>query len=159
MILDVGCGAFPKGDINCDLFIRDTGHRTGSKDVLGENAKAENFVLCDVQHLPFRDNTFSEFVSSHVIEHVQDHFLMFKEMVRVSSDKVTVLCPHELGELALLPKNPFHLGYFKKSWFYNAARKLGVNSVLVSYSKYHGFPNEFFPLFSLPFELKTEVRK
>lgn len=30
MKLDIGCGNFPTGDVNTDLFIEDIGHRTGT---------------------------------------------------------------------------------------------------------------------------------
>ena len=159
MRLDVGCGAFDKGDVNCDLFKDDIGHRTGRKDILGGKVKAPNFVLCDAQNLPFKFDCFDEVISRHCIEHVDNPFLMLKEMVRVSKDRIIVFCPHVFGERATQPKNPFHKSYFKKSWFYRAARALHVSYASVTYSKYRGFPSEFFPLFVLPFELRTEIRK
>jgi ubiquinone/menaquinone biosynthesis C-methylase UbiE len=159
MRLDVGCGAFHRGDVNCDMFKSDIGHRTGRKDVLGGKVRAPNFVLCDVTCLPFKSDSFEEVVSHHVIEHVDNPFKMLKEMVRVSQDRVVVFCPHALGERATQRRNPFHRSYFKKSWFLRASRVLCVNSVVVSYSKLRGFPSEFFPILVLPFELKTEIRK
>lgn len=46
MILAVGCGANPQGDVNIDAFIKDK-KRCNPKQIT-------NFVLADVQHLRAR---------------------------------------------------------------------------------------------------------
>ena len=79
MILDVGCGNNPQGDVNCDIVKQDT---------------STPFILCDSQHLPFRPETFTTVHSSHVIEHVNDPVLMMEELLRVSNKHVTVKTPH-----------------------------------------------------------------
>jgi ubiquinone/menaquinone biosynthesis C-methylase UbiE len=160
--LDVGCGGFPSGDVNCDLFIRDIGHRTGKTDIMGatlQPKKIKNFLICDVQYLPFKENVFTEVFSSHVIEHVDNPFLLLTELVRVSKCKVIIYCPHKLGERLTVGKNPFHKGFFNKSWFYRAARKLEVNAAKVEYSRLIGIPSEFIGLFQVPYELRVEIRK
>lgn len=160
--LDVGCGSFPSGDVNCDLFIKDIGHRTGSTKIMGgtlEPKKIKNFLICDVQHLPFKNGVFGEVYSSHVIEHVDNPFLLLKEMVRVSNCKVVVYCPHKLGERLTVGNNSYHKGFFNKSWFYRAAKKLQVNCAKVEYSKLIGIPSEFFSLLQVPYELRVEIRK
>ena len=65
LILDVGCGSFPSGNVNCDLYIKDVGHRWQDGTEINYK-RIGNFVLCDVQHLPFRANIFSSVYSSHV---------------------------------------------------------------------------------------------
>jgi hypothetical protein len=160
--LDVGCGAYPSGDVNCDLFIKDIGHRTGKTEILGatlQPKKINNFLICDVQHLPFREDVFNEVYSSHVIEHVDSPFHLLKELIRVSNCKVVIYCPHKLGERLTVGNNPYHKGFFNKSWFYSAARKLQVNCAKVEYSKLIGIPSEFFSLFQVPYELRVEIRK
>ena len=95
MKLDIGCGNFPTGDVNTDLFIEDIGHRTGTAKHLAPSLAAQkikNFVLCDAGALPFREDVFDEVYSSHTIEHVNDPSLMIKEMVRVSKDKISIVC-------------------------------------------------------------------
>lgn len=161
MKIDVGCGSFPSGDVNCDLFLVDIGHRTGSTTILGQPLKPqkiENFVLCDVQHLPFRDNTFDEAYSSHVIEHVKNPFLLLKEMIRVSRCKIVIFCPHRLGD-RLQGKNPFHINFLNKSWFYTAVRPLNCRGVKIDYSRYLNLPTDFFCLFRMPIEMRVEIRK
>ena len=159
--LDVGCGYLPSGDVNCDLFVKNVGHRPMPKDLSGlplKPKKISNFILCDVQYLPFKDSVFEEVFSSHVIEHVDNPFLLFKEMLRVSNSKIVVVCPHKLGD-RLRGKNIFHKHFFSKSWFYNAARRFPGCFVNVEYSKFAGVPSNFFPVFSVPLELRVEIRK
>lgn len=61
MILDVGCGCNPRGDVNINI------DRSVPKQKL-----MPNFILADAQYLPLRDKCFSLVYASHVIEHVQD---------------------------------------------------------------------------------------
>lgn len=69
MIIDLGCGNSPKGDINCDLKHYES--------------KVENFVLCDIHYLPFRDKTFEEACCTEVFEHIYSHNLVLKETKRI----------------------------------------------------------------------------
>lgn len=117
-LLDVGCGDKPKGDINCDI-------KYGGlcKNFSG---KISNFVLCDAQYLPFRDQAFSTAYSSQVVEHVKNPRLMTKELLRVSKKKVEIMTPHIFSYasrgLPLLSKltgftyhiHSFNQGYWKK---------------------------------------------
>jgi SAM-dependent methyltransferase len=159
--LDVGCGAKPTGNVNCDLFIKDTGHWTGKIDQrrLLSIKKIPNFVICDSQQLPFRTGAFDVVYCSHLIEHVDNPFMLFKELNRVSNHKTIIKCPHRLGERMFLPKNPFHLNFFKSSWFILAARKSGLSesNVNVRISQYKYFPSAFFFLFRVPFEITTII--
>ncbi len=160
MKLDVGCGDRPTGDVNCDLHVRDIGHRTGRKGILGEtidSRRTKDFVVCDVQFLPFRAGVFEQVYSWHVIEHVENPFLMLKEMIRVSNHTVLIICPHRLGDCLCKPRNPFHVGYFNKSWFFHAAKALGC-FVRVDYSLYDGFPFHYFGLLRVPTELRVEIK-
>lgn len=161
MKIDVGCGSSPSGDVNCDLFLVDIGHRTGSTIILGQTLnprEIENFTLCDAQYLPFRDNAFDEAYSSHVIEHVKNPFLVLKEMIRVAKCKIVIFCPHRLGD-RMQGKNPFHINLLNKSWFYKTTKSLNCRNVKVEYSKYFNLPTDFFSLFHIPIEIKVEIRK
>jgi len=121
MKLDVGCGSFPSGDVNCDSSIKDHGYRW--QDGRSFNPRrVKNFVFCDVQRLLFREGSFDLVYSSHVIEHVSDPIKMLKEMVRVSKSDIKVVCPHWIGD-KLAGKNPYHISYFRLRWFYTFAKR------------------------------------
>lgn len=80
MILDVGCGNYPKGNVNCDV----------NKAL----RKIDNFVLCDGQFLPFKTGSFEIVYSTHVIEHVDNPCLMTKELLRTSKNQIIIYTPH-----------------------------------------------------------------
>ena len=117
MLLNVGCGSFPNGDVNCDLFL-DLGHMKGDKNkkIKVNIKKIKNFIKSDAQHLPFRSNVFDQVISSHVIEHVLNPVKMLDELVRVSNNKIIIECPHWLGD-RMHKKNPYHINFFKSKWF------------------------------------------
>jgi len=129
-VLDVGCGANPTGTVNCDLFPGDSEHRLKSlipKDM-------PNFILCDAQHLPFRDNSFETVFSKYALEHVgqkpqatnQGPFYMLKEMVRVSKRTIDVRVPHRFS-LANSEKRFWlrrHNAFFNLRWFERVIPKI-----------------------------------
>ena len=67
--LDIGAGKLPKGEVTLDIL------QKLSPQVLGE-----------VTHLPFRPDTFSSIVCSHVIEHVGNPDQAMDEISRVLED-------------------------------------------------------------------------
>jgi len=154
--LDVGCGSFPQGDVNCDLHLNEPEH-SGTYGKIITPKHYPNFVRCDVQHLPFRDDAFSKVVCRHVIEHVDDPCLLFRELVRVSSDRVLIQCPFWLGD-RLTGKNPFHKSFFNATWFRRMANKCRVFHN-VYYSRYLGVPHMFIPLLQFPLEITVKLRK
>jgi ubiquinone/menaquinone biosynthesis C-methylase UbiE len=90
MILDVGCGSNPRGDVNVDaMFIHD--EWKGQVDC----RLIPNFVKADAAHLPFREKCFQEVFSSHLLEHVKDEKAVLDEMRRVSEDVVRIVVPVE----------------------------------------------------------------
>lgn len=78
MILDVGCGNFPRGTINLDVNKRNV----------------KNFLLADAHFLPFIDNCFNVVYCSHVLEHCKRPYDVLEELCRVSSNKVIVKVPN-----------------------------------------------------------------
>jgi hypothetical protein len=122
MKLDVGCGNYPQGDVNCDLYITDVGHR-GTKGKSLNLKRIKNFVLCDSQQLPFKEECFDEVVSRGVIEHVDDPWLHIKELVRVSCCAIYLRCPWRISDRLHHP-NPYNRHYFSKRWFIEAINKL-----------------------------------
>ena len=73
MILDIGCGLNPQGDVNIDI------DRSIPKQKL-----IPNFILADAQNLPFRDKCFSRARASHVPEHILNPIKAFEEWKRVA---------------------------------------------------------------------------
>lgn len=167
--LDVGCGNRPEGDVNCDLYITDVGHRTAKRNSLSVDRsrsdfhidfkQVPNFVLCDAMHLPFRTGCFDEVVSNSVIEHISEPQMFLKELLRVSSFQVTILCPHRLGEaISGGLHNRFHLQHLNISWFSKVAKIYGC-MVKAEIRRYRYLPFDFFPLFRFPRDLTVTLSK
>lgn len=77
MLLDVGCGSRPKGDVNLDI----------------NYVNVDNFVLADALKLPFRFNSFDFVFSSGLSfwrKHFDDDLILksFMEALKVSERKV-----------------------------------------------------------------------
>jgi hypothetical protein len=141
--LDVGCGTKPKGDVNVDFFGKGFNPQTGDQ-VQGNfmaPKRIRNFVMADASHLPFKDGAFKVVLSWHTIEHVQDPFLMFKELCRVAKRKVIVRCPHREGSGGVMP---YHVNFFDEAWFKKASDAIGL-------------PNrQFITIFDYPISAKLE---
>lgn len=76
MKLDIGCGGSEefkihnvRGDVNCDI--------------LKPAYKILNFIQCDAQHLPFKDEAFEQVIMFDIIEHLHSPFKALKEAWRV----------------------------------------------------------------------------
>lgn len=82
-ILDIGCGAYPRGDVNIDLFPK--------------IPQPKNFVLADAHHLPFANHSFTGVVCSHTLEHLQNPLQALKEMNRVSKYFVRIFVPSQFS--------------------------------------------------------------
>lgn len=93
MILDVGCGASPRGDVNVDLLVPESDLRLGS---IACCQRSRNFVRADVRFLPFRSACFDLVHCSHVLEHLDDWRDGLQELKRVSCSKVAVILPFGL---------------------------------------------------------------
>ncbi len=103
IILDVGCGDKPKGDVNIDLFPH-------VKALGREGVPTTADIFCDGKHLPFRDGTFDKVLCHHVIEHTNDPFGLLMELVRVSSQDIEIRTPHRYSVNAL--RDPHHVSFF-----------------------------------------------
>ncbi len=89
-VLDIGSGndPFPYATVLADRYLELTPHRDGEikRDV-------RPLVICDIQHLPFKDNAFDYVYCSHVLEHVDDPILAVTELERVGP-KGYIETPH-----------------------------------------------------------------
>lgn len=104
LILDVGCGGSPRGDINVDGFPFDRGQYYADYDM--KNIKM--FVWSIGECLPFKDNVFNKVSCRHVLEHVPNPLKFLKELNRILVDK---------GELLILVPSEFRNNYTKSHLF------------------------------------------
>ena len=135
MLLDVGSGSHPKpqAEVTCDLYFN-AEFEGGAINVREQN----NFVICDAQHLPFRNQSFEESNCTHVLEHLQDPRLGFKELQRVSK-RGYIETPSTLYENILFGF-PFHLWVFTKTKgkvYFSKSKKLKLNEQ--QFSHWDGF--------------------
>ena len=159
MILDTGCGHFPHGDVNIDLFIDETEHRIkDKKNKAYEKLNIKNipnFIHASSEYLPFKDNSFEEVFASNVIEHIQNPFLMFKEMHRVTKNIIYIVCPCRFkGQ-----ENIMHIHNFDKTWFIEASKKLKMNIDFIRYSDFKYFPHYLLPIARIPVGLEVQLSK
>ena len=80
MILDVGCGTDPHGDVNIDLFSGEC--YEDAARVIPLKSRAPNPVIASAEWIPFRGAMFSLAVSYEVLEHVDSPVRMIREMMR-----------------------------------------------------------------------------
>lgn len=149
MKLDIGCGDRPTGDVNCDLFIGESPHLRGRYI---DPETIPNFIRCDANYLPFKDEVFSESFCSNVIEHKGLNTVrVIKEMVRITTKKITVVVPHRFA-----PKHEIHNKYFNVKSLSRLFRKMGLNP-RIEITTYRYLPSIFFTLIRLPAEIKVEA--
>ena len=129
MLLDVGSGSHPhpRADVTCDLYFC-AEYQGGKFNALEQ----KNFVICDAQHLPFRDQTFQESNCTHVLEHLDDPRLGLSELQRVSKEGYLEM-PSLLYENILFGY-PFHLWVFTRNQgkvYFCKSKKLKINGYTV----------------------------
>lgn len=79
-ILEVGSGhrPYPHSDVLVDKHLEDV-EREGRL-----RRDGRPLILCDLAHLPFRDQAFAYVIASHVLEHVEDPIRAARELERVA---------------------------------------------------------------------------
>jgi len=80
MIIDIGCGGRPKGDVNIDLFFKENPHTVFKI----EPRKIRNFIIADAHQLPIRSNSFDLAICHHVLEHLINPAQALREMKRIA---------------------------------------------------------------------------
>lgn len=151
LILDIGCGNSPKGDVNCDLYRGKTPHLMGASNII-DPTKIPNFVLCDAEHLPFKESSFDLVNASELLEHVVNPTLLLTEMKRVSREIVTLDVPNLRR---LLPEeNPAHIYTWSCKSLSNLL-KLFFKDVVIVGSEYGRYiPSRFLKIHFVGFFLK-----
>jgi len=129
MILDIGSGPHPMGDINLDL-----------------NSDSKPDIVADGQNLPFIDNVFETVRASHTIEHLKNPIQFIKELYRVSNSRVLIICPHRYARSA---KVKGHIQFFNVTWFKRALENLGISSYRIQTTFY----------LLRPLEIQVEIKK
>ena len=151
MKLDVGCGAYPRGDVNVDLFVGATPHSEAGWVIMPK--KIPNFVRCDANELPFKDKVFSESFCSHLIEHKGvKPIRLIKEMLRVTNGNVELRIPHRIWDRG---RCKAHARSFNKSNVVGLLRSLGLAFDLKLF--YDFLPHTYIPILRLPREIRVTI--
>jgi hypothetical protein len=135
MILDVGCGPCPKGDVNVDLF-----YGVASPHIGYTTHKIEgipNFVKASAEALPFRDESFTLVHASHLMEHLKTPYQFLREAERVSYDCVYIQVPALLEYKGAASEYPEHIYTWCKSSLENLLKKF-FTSVEIHLGTYQG---------------------
>ena len=145
LVLDVGCGNYPRGHVNIDLYKPKTVHGI-------------IFVLGDAHCLPFPDNSFDIVFSNAVLEHVDNPIIMLKECLRVTKSKVEINVPHRYWREKLslsYGDSKIHKNRFNVQWFRQLLTGLAYNISV----NYIGKPHRLFPLFLFPNMITITIYK
>lgn len=103
MILDIGCGANPHGDINLDVGPDIRATDSGSK------TRAN--VYGSVLHLPFKDSSVQIVYFNGLLHHIWNVESAWKEIVRVSKEMIVGREPHVLNPKARKDPNHAYKGF------------------------------------------------
>ncbi|MDH5439029.1 MAG: class I SAM-dependent methyltransferase [Candidatus Bathyarchaeota archaeon] len=153
MKVDVGCGAYPTGNVNVDLFRGDTPHAGNpiTPKVI------PNFVRADAHHLPFRDAAFTEANCSHIIEHEGvDPDKVLTEILRVTEGVITLVVPHRINRSGWLfrryMQHSKHCRYFNVRTIRRWLKSRGIRARIDV--RYKGLPHDYFSLIRIPLEIE-----
>lgn len=109
LVLDVGCGATPAGNVNVDLMIPDDSYNQTIRP-----KEITNFVKADANYLPFRKGAFHIARCSHLLEHVETPARTIAEMARVSSKRLILIVPFFPFEIASWLRSPWKYFWARK---------------------------------------------
>ena len=155
MILDIGCGFRPKGNVNIDLF--DVGNEVFAGKHFFKRCPRSipNFIFSDGQYLPIRNKVFEESYSKGVIEHTENPSLFLKEMVRVSKTYFKLIVPHRFFKQ---PK--YHIRMFNMKQLEKYLNKMFFSGRISQFElrlSYRGFPHQYLSILRRPFLITIEV--
>jgi len=124
LVLDIGSGAIPRGNIQVDL-------PPNESDKHHRSASVTPTIYADAHYLPFRANVIERVLCLHIIEHLKRPFDALLEVKRVLEENGTLrieipnprLWNHERKE---------HLYSWHPDTFHNIVRETGFKLI-----KYH----------------------
>ena len=156
LILDVGCGISPKGNVNIDLFTGISPHSVIPRFI--NPSIIPNFIKADCNFLPFRDNVFDESVSRHLIEHRGVKPIQtIKEMLRVTKGRIRIIVPHRYGDRTHRIKNwGMHARTFNQKTLTQLLKKMGL--LFEIKVKYRGFPFRYISIVRIPIEMEAIIQ-
>lgn len=97
IILDVGCGNKPTGDVNVDLYIKSGKHRGSRQWAYRKplfSPEIPNLICADIHALPFPDGIFQEVHCFDVLEHKGINFYeAINELLRVAKVFIEIAVP------------------------------------------------------------------
>jgi len=173
MILDVGCGSRPEGDINIDLLLKGSNELPGTDRIFNPK-NIPNLIKADAKHLPIRDKAFKTTICSHLLEHIDDEVYVLKELERVTAGMLIVRVPYKWWET--LANNLFFFKGWKKWRKNHHLHSYGMGSFkdllrahFTDFRLSYGFISLFWALrfkakrnsklpLPFPYEIKAEIR-
>ncbi len=76
LILDIGCGENPRGNLNVDCYI--------------PNNLPQNFILANAEHLPIGNNSVDTVLSYYNIEHLINPAIFIRNIHEIAKNKVEI---------------------------------------------------------------------
>ena len=114
-------------------------------------------VTCSPHYLPFMSLVFTCVVCINILQYIDHPYLALKELLRVSTNKVVVVCPHKYGA-KIKGEYRQHRSVFNKKWFGVAVANLNF-LVDANYSSFLFWPNQTFPLFRVPYQITVKMSR
>jgi len=138
--------------VNCDLYLGKTPHRSDQSRITPQ--KVRNFVKCDAQYLPFRNNVFIETTCFHGLEHVMNPAQALKELIRVTRKRVYVEVPHAYERnIFRLQTLAGHVNFLRGRWFHKALK----NYYRLVETTFRPQPHWMLPILNVPSLIKVTI--
>ena len=156
LVLDVGCGVRPRGDVNVDLYIEPM-HRNG-KHI--DTTKVQNFIKADGRDMHmFTDRQFSKVFCDNVIEHIPDWWNLLTELWRVTGHHLVIICPHRswINFPNQFTRSKHHVSNFDRQvWEEIIPRFLKTRNYEVT-TEYRGMFHKLIPFPLWPHKIRVDV--
>jgi len=122
LVLDLGCGENPRGNINVDCYI--------------PNKIPCNFILANAEYLPFKDNSIDIIISNFSIEHIINPAIFIQNIYKIAKEKIEIVTDNSewLGDVFFRLYGDgriFHDEHYYKwsvEYFRNLLNKLGYKN-------------------------------
>ena len=136
-VLDVGCGTGMALSIikAAKPFLSTQGLEPSSEAQSIWDARSLDVVVGSATSMPFVDRQFDTVISSHVIEHIDDHLTAVREIVRVSSSRAIIVVP--CGNVDLKNPGSPHLRYYNRQNFKSLIQEAVTSESFHCYSLPH----------------------